>query len=70
MPEAAKSLGIADRGSQYTSKQYRKLQKSYGMRARMGDVGACWDNAVVERFFGSLKYDWLFRVYQPTSEAG
>ncbi len=32
----------------------------------MGDVGACWDNAVVERFFGSLKHDWLFKIAQPT----
>ena len=32
----------------------------------MGDVGACWDNAVVERFFGSLKHDWIFKVDQPT----
>ena len=28
----------------------------------MGDVGACWDNAVVGRFFGSLRHDWLFKV--------
>ena len=34
----------------------------------MGDVGACWDNAVVERFFGSLKHDWIFKVNQPTRE--
>jgi len=34
----------------------------------MGDVGACWDNAVVERFFGSLKHDWIFKVAQPTHE--
>ena len=34
----------------------------------MGDVGACWDNAVVERFFGSLKHDWLFKIHQPTRE--
>ena len=34
----------------------------HGIRASMGDVGACWDNAVVERFFGSLKHDWLFKV--------
>jgi transposase InsO family protein len=58
----------SDRGSQYTSKQFRKLLASYGMRASMGDVGACWDNAVVERFFGSLKHDWLFKVNQPTRE--
>jgi putative transposase len=58
----------SDRGSQYTSQGYRKLLKTFGMRASMGDVGACWDNAVVERFFGSLKYDWLFKVHQPTRE--
>ncbi|MFQ3179366.1 MAG: putative transposase [Pseudoalteromonas tetraodonis] len=57
-----------DRGSQYTSKQYRQLLWSYGVRASMGDVGACWDNAVVERFFGSLKHDWLLKVPQPTRE--
>ena len=56
----------SDRGSQYTSKHYRRLLTGYGIRASMGDVGACWDNAVVERFFGSLKHDWLFKVHQPT----
>ena len=58
----------SDRGSQYTSRRYRKLLKSYGIRSSMGDVGACWDNAVVERFFGSLKHDWLFKVHQPTRD--
>ena len=32
----------------------------------MSSVRACWDNAVVERFFGSLKHDWLLKVVQPT----
>lgn len=58
----------SDRGSQYTSKRYRKLLKSYGIRASMGDVGACWDNAVVERFFGSLKHDWILKVNQLTRD--
>ena len=58
----------SDRGSQYTSKQYRKLLVGYGIRVSMGDVGACWDNAVVERFFGSLKHDWIFKIAQPTRE--
>ncbi len=40
--------------------------EGYGLRASMGDVGTCYDNAVVERFFGSLKHDWIFKVYQPT----
>lgn len=58
----------SDRGSQYTSKQYRRLLWSYGVRASMDDIGAYWDNAVVERFFGSLKHDWLLKVPQPTRE--
>ena len=58
----------SDRGSQYTSKRYLNLLKQFGVRASMGDVGACWDNAVVERFFGSLKHDWLLKVAQPTRE--
>jgi putative transposase len=58
----------SDRGSQYTSKQYRNVLRQLGVRASMGDVGACWDNAVVERFFGSLKHDWIFKVSQPTRE--
>jgi len=58
----------SDRGSQYTSHWYRDLLKRYDVRASMGDVGACWDNAVVERFFGSLKHDWIFKVVQPTRE--
>lgn len=58
----------SDRGSQYTSKHYRKLLANYGIRASMGDLGACCDNAVVERFFGSLKHDWLLKVPQPTRE--
>ena len=58
----------SDRGSQYTSKRFRNLLKGYGIRSSMGDVGACWDNAVVERFFGSLKHDWIFKVAQPTRD--
>jgi len=58
----------SDRGSQYTSCFYRKLLMAYEIRASMGSVGACWDNAVVERFFGSLKHDWIFKVAQPTRE--
>jgi putative transposase len=58
----------SDRGSQYTSKCFQKLLKSYDIRSSMGDVGACWGNAVVERFFGSLKHDWIFKIAQPTRE--
>ena len=56
----------SDRGCQYTSKKFRDLLEGFGIRSSMGDVGACWDNAVVERFFGSLKHDWILKVFQPT----
>jgi putative transposase len=58
----------SDRGSQYTSARYRMQLSRFGMRDSMGDVGASWDNAVIERFSGSLKHDWLFKVSQPTPE--
>src|SRR5690554_8108036 len=49
----------SDRGSQYTSKKLKSSLTKLGIKQSMGDVGACWDNAVVERFFGSLKHDWI-----------
>jgi putative transposase len=58
----------SDRGSQYTNKRYRKLLKGHGVRASMGDVEACWDYAEAERFFGSFKHDWIFKIAQPTRE--
>ena len=61
--ESRRSLGYRE-----LRKRYRNLLANYGIRASMGDVGACWDNAVVERFFGSLKHDWLLKVPQPTRE--
>jgi putative transposase len=36
------------------------------MTASMSSVGACLDNAVVERFFGSFKHEWLLNVIHLT----
>lgn len=58
----------SDRGSEYTSRHYRKLLADHGIRASMGGVGACWDNAVVARFYRNIKYDWILKVAQPTRE--
>ncbi len=58
----------SDRGSQYTSTRFRQLLKGFGLRASMGDVGMCYGNAVVERFFGRLKHDFFLKVYQSTRE--
>ena len=54
----------SDRGSQYTSKLLKKELIKMNITPSMGDVGACWDNAVVERFFGSLKHDWILKVHR------
>ena len=56
----------SDRGSQYTSRRFRALLRNKDLRSSMGDVDACWDNTVVERFFGSLKHDWILKIHQPT----
>lgn len=48
-------LHHSDRGSQYASEAYRLELEKYGMIASMSRKGNCWDNAVVERFFRSLK---------------
>ncbi len=59
----------SDRGSQYTSQSLAKQLQAREITASMSGKGACWDNAVVERFFGSLKYEWLFNVIHLTRES-
>lgn len=48
-------LHHSDRGSQYASAEYRSLLDDHGMIASMSRLGDCWDNAVVESFFATLK---------------
>ena len=48
-------LHHSDRGSQYASHTYQEELKKHGMVCSMSRKGNCWDNAVVERFFRSLK---------------
>jgi transposase InsO family protein len=55
------SVGLihhSDRGSQYACTAYQHLLAQYGIRGSMSRKGDCLDNAVVERFFGSLKHEW------------
>jgi putative transposase len=47
----------SDRGRQYASTAYQTQLASLGMQASMSRVGDCWDNAVVESFFASLKIE-------------
>ena len=50
----------SDRGSQYCSKKFQKELKAHGMISSMSRKGNCWDNAVAESFFGSLKTERVF----------
>jgi transposase InsO family protein len=50
-------LHHADRGSQYSCPAYQRLLEAAGMRCSMSRKGECLDNAVAERFFGSLKQE-------------
>ena len=50
----------SDRGSQYCSTDFQKMLKTHGMISSMSRQGNCWDNAVAESFFGSLKTEWGF----------
>ena len=49
----------SDRGSQYASNDYRKLLANFKMESSMSRKGDCWDNAVTETLFGSLKVERL-----------
>ena len=49
----------SDRGSQYASHEYRHLLAARGIRCSMSRRANCWDNAVAESFFSTLKVEWL-----------
>jgi len=46
-------LHHSDRGCQYTSEAYQSFLKTHGIQVSMSRKGNCWDNAVMERFFGT-----------------
>ena len=55
-----------DRGSQYASTSYRRLVTDYGMVPSMSRKANCWDNAVMESFFKTLKVERIHRLRYPT----
>jgi len=50
----------SDRGSQYASYSYQVLLKRYGMVCSMSRKGNCWDNAVMESFYRTLKIELIY----------
>lgn len=60
----------SDRGAQYTSDDFRAELDKYGIQCSMSGRGNCYDNAVVESFFGLLKRERVNRVrYRTRDEA-
>ena len=60
----------SDRGSQYASNVYRRLLQAYDLVGSMSRKGDCWDNAVAESFFASLKKERVqWRHYQTRVDA-
>jgi transposase InsO family protein len=55
-----------DRGCQYTSEAYTNVLTSHGIRSSLSRPANCWDNAVAESFFSTLKLDLLYRHSWPT----
>lgn len=63
-------LWHTDRGSQYASKSHRKLLEEHGIIQSMSRKGNCWDNAVAESFFHTLKTGLTnHKHYQTRDEA-
>jgi transposase InsO family protein len=63
-------IAHADRGSQYTSNEYLDFCAARQLRPSVGKTGICWDNAVVESFWESLKRECLQgRVFATRAEA-
>jgi putative transposase len=55
-----------DRGVQYTSTAYGDLLTEHQARQSVGRPGTCWDNAVAESFFATLKNELIYRHSWPT----
>ncbi|GIM98198.1 IS3 family transposase [Paractinoplanes toevensis] len=59
----------SDRGCQYTSAQHARLAAAHGIRLSTGRRGQCWDNAVAESFFSTIKTELIHRQPWPTHTA-
>ena len=57
-PDTKSLLHHSDRGSQYASDDYQKTLRTLNITCSMSRTGCCYDNAVMERFFWSLKHEW------------
>ena len=59
----------SDQGVQYACAAYQAALRQHGMIASMSRVGNCWDNAVAESFFATLKAELVHGARWPTRAA-
>ena len=59
----------SDRGCQYTSQQFAALAHQLGVRLSVGRTGQCWDNALAESFFATIKRELLDTSSWPSRAA-
>jgi transposase InsO family protein len=69
-PSRGGLLYHSDRGVQYAAREYQQLLAAHGIACSMSRKGNCWDNAVVESFFHTLKVELVHhRRYLTRDEA-
>jgi putative transposase len=69
-PLGRELLHHSDRGSQYASEQIQTLLAAHHIQVSMSRTGNCYDNAVMESFFATLKCEWVhFQRYTNREEA-
>ena len=59
----------SDRGSQYTDHRYQQMLTDRGIQPSMSDTGSCYDNAMVESFFATLKTECANHVFDTINDA-
>ena len=69
-PDTHQLLHHSDRGCQYTNDAYQRILNTLGIECSMSRTACCYDNAVMERFFWSLKHEWTnFHSFQNLQQA-
>ena len=58
----------SDRGSQYASNRYKSLLSENAIRQSMSNNGNCYDNAIAESFFKTLKTELIYHKRYKTRE--
>ncbi len=68
IPDADQLMHHSDRGSQYCSHLFQELLQSHNISCSMSRRGNCYDNAVVESFFATLKKEEVYQQQYNTRE--